>query len=134
MGNGGRLTAFVYKFPVDRMLWWRRDFSATADTGPQPPCGDETFPEYPDLGSSPVVKVWNRSVLGHDWVPPACTGWTTPGFSALVVTIARFQHSGDGASLLHRIAAISELAGMRYWSTTHKRSQTLIPSARAVSS
>jgi len=34
--------------------------------------------------------------------------------------------------LLGRIGGISELAGMRYWSTTHQRRQTLIVSANAV--
>jgi hypothetical protein len=33
--------------------------------------------------------------------------------------------------LLRRVGAISELAGMRYWSTTHKRWQTLIVDAYA---
>jgi hypothetical protein len=128
------MASIPYVIPRYMILMLLPALLATADSGPQPPCGGETFPEYPDVGNSPVVKVWNRSVLGHDWVPPACTGWTTPGFSTLVVTVARFQHSGDAPSLLRRIAAISELAGMRYWSTTHKRWQTLIPAAWAVSS
>ena len=34
--------------------------------------------------------------------------------------------------MLRHIGAISELAGMRYWSTTHKRWQTLIVNAHAV--
>jgi hypothetical protein len=34
--------------------------------------------------------------------------------------------------MLRRIGAISELAGMRYWSTTHKRWQTLIVDAHAL--
>jgi hypothetical protein len=34
--------------------------------------------------------------------------------------------------LLRRIGAVSELAGMRYWSTTHKRWQTLVVSAHAL--
>jgi hypothetical protein len=34
--------------------------------------------------------------------------------------------------LLRRIGAISELAGMRYWSTTHKQWQTLIEDAHAL--
>jgi hypothetical protein len=34
--------------------------------------------------------------------------------------------------MLRRIGAISELAGVRYWSTTHQRWQTLIVEAYAV--
>jgi hypothetical protein len=50
----------------------------------------------------------------------------------MVVTVARFRHTSGVEGLLHRIVAISELAGMRYWSTTHKRWQTLITEAYAL--
>jgi hypothetical protein len=104
-----------------------------ADRGPQPPCGGETFPAYPELNSAPVVKFWDRNDLGRVWTPPACTGWTTPGYSTLVATAGRFRHTGGSAELLRRIGAISELTGVRYWSTTHQRWQTLIVEAHALS-
>jgi hypothetical protein len=50
----------------------------------------------------------------------------------LVTTVARFRHTSEAEGLLRRIGAISELAGMRYWSTTHKRWQTLIVDAHAL--
>jgi len=105
---------------------------APADSGPQPPCGSESFPAYPDLDHSPVVRVWDRSDLGRNWIPPACTVWLEPGFSTLVVTVARFRDSSGVEGLLRRVGAISQLAGMRYWSTTHKRWETLIGDAHAV--
>jgi hypothetical protein len=104
-----------------------------ADSGPQLPCGSEPFPRYPDVDSPPTVKVWDRSELGREWKPPGCTGWSAPGFSTLVVTAARFHYVADAESMLRHIGAISELSGMRYWSTTHKRWQTLIPNAYALS-
>jgi hypothetical protein len=102
------------------------------DSGPVPPCGSATVPPYPDVNQLPTVKVWDRSDLGRDWTPPACTGWTTPGFTTLVVTVALFPHSSGVEGLRRRIGAISELAGVRYWSTTHKRWQTLIVDAHAL--
>jgi hypothetical protein len=102
------------------------------DPGPQPPCGAEVFPSYPDLDHSPVVRVWERSGLGRDWTPPPCTGWSTPGFSTLVVTAARFRYDGGMEGLLREVGAISQLKGMRYWSTTQKRWQTLIVDASAL--
>jgi hypothetical protein len=51
----------------------------------------------------------------------------------LVVTVAHFRHASGVEGLLRRIGAISELAGIRYWSTTHKRWQTLIINALALS-
>jgi hypothetical protein len=104
-----------------------------ADSSPRPPCGGETIPPYPDLDASPVVKFWDRAALGSDWTPPACTGWTTSGFSTLVTTTARFRHASGAQGLLRRIGAISELAGVRYWSTTRKQWHTLIVEAHAVS-
>src|SRR5207248_548115 len=60
------------------------------------------------------------------------TGWTTTGFTTLVTTVARFRNASGGTGLLRHIGAISELAGTRYWSTTHKQWQTLIVDAHAL--
>lgn len=109
------------------------DVSSRADTLPQPPCGSAIFPPYPDQENSPAARGWDRAESGRDWTPPACTGWTDPGFTTLVVAVARFRHSSGIEGLLRRIGAISEHAGMRYWSTTHKRWQTLIINAYALS-
>jgi hypothetical protein len=103
------------------------------DSGPVPPCGGATVPPYSDVDKPPTVKAWDRSDLAPDWTPPVCTGWTTPGFRSLVVAVARFRHNSRVEGLLRRIGAISELAGVRYWSTTHKQWQTLIVSAYALS-
>ena len=97
--------------------------------GPQPPCGNESVPPYPGLDDSAIVKSWSKSELGRDWKPPACTGWTALGFTTLVTTAARFRQTSGPEGLLRHIRAISELAGMRYWSTTHKQWQTLIVDA-----
>jgi hypothetical protein len=103
-----------------------------AQLGPQPPCGQEPIPPYPGLDDSAIVKSWSKSDLGRDWKPPSCTGWAAVGFTTLVTTVARFRHSSDAEGLLHHIGAISELEGLRYWSTTHKRWQTLIVDAYAL--
>jgi hypothetical protein len=105
---------------------------ARGDSGPQPPCEAESFPSYPDLDHSPVVKVWDRSTLGRDWVPPACTGWSGSGFSTLVATAARFGDTSGMESLIRHVGAISQLSGIRYWSTSQKRWQKLILDAFAV--
>jgi len=100
--------------------------------GPQPPCGKEPIPPYPGLDDSAIVKSWSESDFGRDWRPPACTGWTAVGFTRLVTIVARFRHTSEAKGLLRHIGAISELAGMRYWSTTHKQWQTLIVDAYAL--
>ena len=96
---------------------------------PQPPCGGPVLPAYPEVDQPPVVKVWEHDELGRDWMPPECTGWTEPGFSTLVVTVARFRYDSGAEGLLRRIGAVSELKGMQYWSTTHQAWKTLIVDA-----
>jgi hypothetical protein len=103
-----------------------------SQSGPQPPCGKEPVPPYPGLDDSAIAKSWNRSEFGRDWKPPACTGWDAVGFTTLVTTVARFRQTSEGEGLLRHIGAISELAGMRYWSTTHQQWQTLIVGAYAL--
>lgn len=103
-----------------------------AETGPQPPCGDEPVPAYPALDSAATSKLWDRAEFGHTWKPPVCTGWTAVGFTTLVTTTARFRYTGGTEGLLGRIGAISNLSGMRYWSTTHHQWQTLIVDAYAL--
>lgn len=115
------------------IAWWPAVvLGGSADgAGPQPPCGAESIPPYPDLQHSPAIKVWDRSSLGRGWMPPACLGWSAPGFTTLISTVARL-HATDAEGLLHRIGGISGLTGIRYWSTTHQSWRTLIVSASAL--
>ena len=120
----------MIRFAVSAMLLCQAH--AFAQAGPLPPCGEEPVPFYPVLDNPPIVKSWSESDFGRDWKPPACTGWAQAGFSSLITTVARFRYTSGAEGLLRRIGAISELAGMRYWSTTHKQWQTLIVKAHAV--
>jgi hypothetical protein len=106
--------------------------TAVLYNGPQPPCDGETFPAYPSVDQPPATKFWDRSDLSRDWKPPVCTGWTTRGFSTLVVVAGRFHNSSGDGGLRRRIGAISELKGVRYWSTTQKQWKTLIVDAYAL--
>ena len=100
--------------------------------GPLPPCGREPIPAYPDVNGQAIVKSWSKSDFGRDWRPPVCTGWAEVGFSTLVTISARFSYTSEAEGLLHHIGAISQLSGMRYWSTTHKQWRTLIVNAYAL--
>jgi hypothetical protein len=100
--------------------------------GPQPPCGKTPIPSYPGLDEPAVVTSWSKADFGDDWVPPACTGWTEVGFTTLVTTVARFRQTANAAGLLRQIGAVSALAGMRYWSVGHKKWQTLVEDAYAL--
>jgi hypothetical protein len=109
------------------------DVDPTLD--PQPPCNQDPTPPYPPLDQPAVVKSWSRTdpALKRDWIPPACTGWFASGFSTMVTIGARFRYAAGAQGLLQRFGAISELTGVRYWSTTHKQWRTLIVDAYALS-
>jgi hypothetical protein len=115
---------------LSAMLLWQA--LGYAQSGPQPPCGGDAVPPYPAVDRPPTVTFWSEAELGRGWKPPACTGWAEPGLSTLITTVGRFRHTSGAAGLLRHIGAISELGGMRYWSTTHKQWQTLILRAHAL--
>ena len=100
--------------------------------GPQPPCGADPVPAWPGPDEPVVSRAWSRPEFGRDWKPPLCTGWSATGFTTLVTIAARFRHTTGADGLLRRIGAISELAGIRYWSNTHKQWRVLIPDACAL--
>ena len=81
------------------------------------------------MDQAPAVEVWERDLK---WMPPACTGWQEPGFAMLVAVAGRFRVPSGREGLLRRIGAISQLQGIRYWSTTHQSWRTLINSASAL--
>lgn len=102
------------------------------EPGAQLPCLKDPIPQYPLLGDPAIVKAWSKSDLAHEWEPPACTGWREAGFSTLVTISAKFSKPGGSEVLLRDVGAVSELAGLRYWSTTHRQWRTLIKGAYAL--
>jgi hypothetical protein len=99
---------------------------------PNPPCGIDPVPPYPRPDEPATIKSWSDTELARNWTPATCTGWTEVGFTSLVTTSARFRFIFGPEGLLQRFGAISRLAGLRYWSTTHKKWQTLILDAHAL--
>lgn len=120
---------YQVSFPSPQM---GQQVDAGAQPGPQPPCGKTPNPPYPVLDHFALVKAWSRSDLGAGWKPPACTGWNETGYTTLVTIAARFPYTADSGALLRHVGAITGLAGVRYWSTTHKQWQTLVVDAHAL--
>jgi hypothetical protein len=65
-------------------------------------------------------------------MPPACVGWSAAPGSTLVAVAARFKLAGGAEAIRRRIGAVSELAGLLYWSTSSQKWQPLIVSAAAL--
>ncbi|HMO47989.1 MAG TPA: hypothetical protein PKB14_18410 [Rubrivivax sp.] len=92
---------------------------APGDEPPRLPCEGAPLPAYAEPGQPPAVQVW-RHRAAHDWVPPACSGWTGKGFEIVVAVSGSFKHEGEIDELLNRIGAISARTKVHYWSTTEK--------------
>lgn len=107
---------------------------AAAGSGPEAPCGGEPFPEFPKVDSAPNVRVWFGGDIEGGWTPAACTGWDKRDFTVLVALAGRFHDETELGieGFLGRMAAISELASMKYWSATRDRWRKLVPEAHAL--
>ncbi|MGL6112200.1 MAG: DUF6675 family protein, partial [Rubrivivax sp.] len=114
------------------LLWLLGAHAAPADDGPQAPCGVAPSPGFSEPGAAPNVRSWSSGKLSRDWVAPACTGWTVPGFDVLVAVAGSFRHEGDVDELRARIGAISSLKAIRYWSTTDTAWRPLVTEAFAL--
>ncbi|MFO1060034.1 MAG: DUF6675 family protein [Dongiaceae bacterium] len=105
--------------------------AAGAAPPPLPPCGAPPAPAYGPLGAAPAVALWHRAELAG-WQPPACLGWPGTPPELLVAVAGRFRDAGGLPDLVGRFAAQSRWRGLRYWSDTEQRWETLITDAAAL--
>jgi hypothetical protein len=84
----------------------------------RPPCDAGAIPVFADPGKPPAIAVMQLGqITQNNWRPPACTGWASTSTSQLVVGVAgSFQFSGGIDDILRRMAAVSALKSVRYWS------------------
>lgn len=105
-----------------------------ASPAPQPPCNaDETRPAFAETGPFPSIEVWFKGDLPDDWVPPACVGWQSQPMDVLIATAGRFEEPGGVDAVVARMAKISGLPAMQYWSATRQIWRPLVNEAFALS-
>jgi hypothetical protein len=98
-----------------------------------PPCGVEPSPAYPPAGQGPAVGVWSEADLRRlEWWPPACLHWTRERTRLAAALAGQFRHAGSIDDLAARLARISALKAVRYWSVTRKRWEALVADAGTV--
>lgn len=111
---------------------------AVAADGPSPPCGGRTDTKtdikYADLGAPATLRVWRAGSLGALWTPPDCLEWSIGTFGVLIAVAGRFDGVPDTSRLLHRLATVSRLKTIRYWSFTRKKWRNLLTGAGALKS
>jgi hypothetical protein len=99
---------------------------ASAADGPMPPCGTPPWPAYPAIGAPPAIASWKAGDLDPRWTPAACLGWQDPRFKLMIALAGRLPGPRSADEVLARFGAVSALAGIRYWSVSDGRWQTLI--------
>jgi hypothetical protein len=103
--------------------------AAAQDESALLPCGGAAL-ATPAGGA---IRVWNGSTAeAESWHPPACTGWTAPGFKLLVQVAGSFPYEGDGAGLLDRFGAVSALTQVRFWSVSESDWRPLVERSLAL--
>ncbi|HEY1707489.1 MAG TPA: DUF6675 family protein [Rhizomicrobium sp.] len=97
------------------------------------PCGLPS-PGFGRPGEAPQVKVLLAEDLASTkWTPPACTGWSAAPAALVVGVSGSFRFAGTQDELLKRIAAISSLPSVRYWSRTADAWRPVATEASALS-
>ena len=98
---------------------------------PIPPCAGDPSPAYPDIGDTPDVRVWrDEEITG--WRRPNCAGLGPLAPNALVAVAGRFRSEGGIEAITARIAAISTLTTIRYYSVRADKWQPLFVAAYAL--
>lgn len=99
---------------------------------PVPPCQGPPVPPHAELDAPLNVRVWFQSSLPGDWTPPSCTGWQPRPFTVLVGAAGRFENRQGADGILRRMASISRLTSIDYWSVTRGRWRKLFSDATAL--
>lgn len=103
-----------------------------AGQGPIPPCAGPPAPPHAELDAPLNVRVWFQSDLPKDWAPATCTGWRPRPFTVLVGAAGRFENRQGVDGVILRMASISHLTSVNYWSVTRGRWHQLFSDTAAL--
>ncbi len=86
-----------------------------------PPCGGPPSPAYPPVGGPPTASVWSEAeIKSQNWQLPGCLPWAA-GRTRLVAALAgQFPSASSADQIAARLAGMSALPSIRYWSATDK--------------
>ena len=114
------------------ILVWPAD--AHSERGPIAPCGSDAPAPYPAFADPPNARSLRAGDIATGWVPATCIGWASQRFTVLTALAGQFRFDGSVDDLLLRFGAQSAWRGIRYWSITDGRWDTLITDAAALDS
>jgi len=88
-------------------------------------------PDYPPLGEPPAIRVWRDGEI-DGWRPAVCAGFGSLDVNSVVATAGRFRIAGGIEALADRVARISALTNIRYFSVRREEWQPLFVQAYAL--
>jgi hypothetical protein len=103
------------------------DISDGASTKFTPPCDGPPVPAYAPAGQAPATDVWSASELTRSgWQAAPCLNWGTSRTKLAAALAGEFQFTGPVEELAARLAHVSALKSVRYWSVSHQSWQPLV--------
>ena len=103
------------------------DVSDGASAKLTPPCEGPPVPAYTPAGQPPATDVWSASELARTgWQAAPCLNWGASRTKLAAALAGEFQFAGSLDDLAVRLAHISALKSVRYWSVSHKAWQPLV--------
>ena len=95
-------------------------------------CDTGIRPVYPPIGPPPLIETWTKDRLKGSSKGLDCTDLNLQRFTLLLALTGSFRSKESGDALLVRFGSISTLQGIRYWSVTDNRWETMITDATAL--
>jgi hypothetical protein len=106
------------------------DVSDGASAKLTPPCEASPVPAYTPAGQPPATDVWSAAELSRaGWQAAPCLNWGASRTKLAVALAGEFRFAGTVDDLAVRLAHISSLKSVRYWSVSHKTWQPLVSDA-----
>jgi hypothetical protein len=98
-----------------------------------PPCESPPVPAYAPAGRPPATDVWSASELTRSaWQAAPCLHWGASRTKLAAALAGEFPFAGSVDDLAARLAHISALKSVRYWSVSHQSWQPLVTDAGAL--
>lgn len=98
---------------------------------PVPPCAGAPSPDFPKLGEPPVIRVWRDGEI-RGWRPAECVGFGPLDTNTAIATAGRFRIAGGIDALADRVARVSALTTIRFYSVRDEEWQPLFVQAYAL--
>jgi hypothetical protein len=109
------------------------DLSDGASAKLIPPCESPPVPAYAPAGQPPATDVWSASELTRlAWQAAPCLHWGASRTKLAAALAGEFPFAGSVDDLAARLAHISALKSVRYWSVSHQSWQPLVTDAGAL--